>query len=144
MISLLSILKYIYSAWNIQIDSATVVNVTRDQSEAALNLGITTLTTTEKVNVQPLFIYEICVDPQETVINQKEVDERNAEIASWKPPEDDKEAVCELEDIEPVVGQVFRYSYSLKEATSAVHLAFDDCLSSKYFKRRSEHANGAL
>ena len=112
--------------------------MTRDQSEAALNLGITTLTTTEKVNVQPLFIYEICVDPKETVINQKEVDERNAEIASWKPPEDDKEAVCELEDIEPVVGQVFRYSYSLKEATSAVHLAFDDCLSSKYIiKRRS-------
>ena len=77
------------------------------------------------------------MDPKETVINQKEVDERNVEIASWKPPEDDKEAVCELEDIEPVVGQVFRYSYSLKEATSAVHLAFDDCLSSKYFKRRS-------
>ena len=118
------------SAWDINVVSAIDVSAERDISSLAQKLGIRALTTTERVNVQPLFVYEICVDPEDTCINQKEVEERAQEIAAWKPPDDDKEAVCELEDIEPIIGQVFRYTYSLEEASNTINAAFDECLSS--------------
>ena len=117
-------------AWNVKIKDATMVEMARDQSKEAQKIGIETLTTTERMNVQPLFIYEICVDDQMTCINQAVVDARQAEINAWKPPEDDKEAECELEQIEPIFGMVFRYTYTLDEARDAIFVSFDDCLSS--------------
>ncbi len=72
------------------------------------------------MNVQPLFVYEIEVNPTPTCINQTEVRDRADAIAAWAPPEDDKEAVCELEPIVPVVGQVFRYTYTQAQAQAVV------------------------
>jgi hypothetical protein len=72
------------------------------------------------MNVQPLFVYEIEVNPTPTCINQTEVRDRADAIAAWAPPEDDKEAVCELEPIVPVVGQVFQYTYTQAQAQAVV------------------------
>ena len=119
------------SAWVIDIQSATQVTMVRDHTSAdSVALGIVPLTTLEKTNLQPLFIYEICVDPNESCINQNQVDRRLAEIQQWKPPEDDKEAVCELEPVAPIRGHIFEYTYGLQEASTAVLDAFHECLSS--------------
>jgi hypothetical protein len=111
----------------------------RDQSINAIELGISTLTTTEKMNLQPLFTFEICVNPKEECINQMEVDERKKLIENWKPPEDDKEAVCELEAIEPIIGKVFMYTYSVEQANDAVMDAFNNCLTSVNTIPQVEH-----
>ncbi len=124
------------AAWNVDISSAMDVKLTRDTSVE----GVIDLTTIQRESrYQPLFLFDICVDSEDSCINQKEVDARAAEIAAWKPPEDEKDAECDLEPVTPIMGKTFRYNYSLREAAEAVGKCFDDAMNAAATIPQVEH-----